>query len=339
MPRRRWRGASTSPSTSIPFVTTDHAGIFAEYERPIGSRTKLAAGGRFDYSHSAADAAKANTDLYFAYNGTRSVAATDTGASGKLRATRQVGSGLEIARRPRDHVPRARSAGALLCAETDGQRLGRQPLAEADPEYRDSGRRELPLSPRARVGQRVARLGVGLHHGPRAAADQRRAGHHERCRPLVQNVDARLLTGEFSLTCPNSDRLYATAGGSYTRGTRDTDPAAGITSPNVAEIPPANATVGLRYDRAVVFAEAQGVFAASQDRVDTDLQEAPTPGYGVLNLRVGGQLKHLRLTLALDNVFNRLYLNHNSFRRDPYRTGARVPEPGRNLYASLAYRF
>jgi iron complex outermembrane receptor protein len=38
-------------------------------------------------------------------------------------------------------------------------------------------------------------------------------------------------------------------------------------------------------------------------------------------------------------VFNRLYVRHNSFRRDPYRTGVRVPEPGRNLYASLSYRF
>jgi iron complex outermembrane receptor protein len=58
-----------------------------------------------------------------------------------------------------------------------------------------------------------------------------------------------------------------------------------------------------------------------------------------MDLRVGTQFKQLRLTIALDNVFDRLYLNYNSYQRDPYRTGARVPEPGRNLYASLAYRF
>lgn len=145
--------------------------------------------------------------------------------------------------------------------------------------------------------------------------------------------------GEFSLTCPFTDRLFATVSGSYTRGTKDTDPAAGITSPNVAEIPPASGTVSLRYDRAVVFAEAQGVFTAPQDRVDTDLQEVPATGYSVLNLRVGGQKQSLRLTIALDNVFNRLYVNYNSFQRDPYRTGVRVREPGRNLYANLSYRF
>ncbi len=102
---------------------------------------------------------------------------------------------------------------------------------------------------------------------------------------------------------------------------------------------PAIGTVSLRYDRAVVFAEAQGVLAARQDRVDTDLQEVPTPGYGVLNLRVGGQKQNFRVTLALDNVFDRLYVEYNSFQRDPYRTGVRVREPGRNLYASVSYRF
>jgi iron complex outermembrane receptor protein len=117
-----------------------------------------------------------------------------------------------------------------------------------------------------------------------------------------ENVDARMLTGEFSLTCPFTDRLFATVSGSYTRGTKDTDPAAGITSPNVAEIPPANGTVSLRYDRAVVFAEAQGVFTAPQDRVDTDLQEVPTTGYGVLNLRVGGLKQRLRLTIPMSLV-------------------------------------
>ena len=81
------------------------------------------------------------------------------------------------------------------------------------------------------------------------------------------------------------------------------------------------------------------MFAADQNRVDTDLKEAPTPGYGLMNLRAGAQLKKVRLTIALDNVFNRLYVRHNSFQRDPYRTGVRVPEPGRNLYASLSYRF
>ena len=65
------------------------------------------------------------------------------------------------------------------------------------------------------------------------------------------------------------------------------NPSAGITSPYLSEIPPANGTVSLRYDRSSVFVEARGVFAATQERVDADLQESPTPGYGTMDLRVG----------------------------------------------------
>jgi iron complex outermembrane receptor protein len=104
-------------------------------------------------------------------------------------------------------------------------------------------------------------------------------------------------------------------------------------------MPPLRGRVTARYDDGLFFGSVEGVFAADQDRVDSDLKEAPTPGYGVMNLRAGGQLKKVRVTVALDNVFNRLYVQHNSFQRDPYRTGVRVPEPGRNLYASVSYRF
>ena len=343
--RREWDATTTMagskyvPQYSIPFATTDHVGVFTDYERHLGDDTTLAAGGRFDYSRSAADSAKANTDLYFAYNGTRSTAATDTGASGKIRMTRQLGSNLDIQAglghtfRPPD--PQERYFAL--------KRMGNDWVG--NPALRPTRNTGLQAGANYRHGRALATVSlshdwvsdfVTVHGQPRINAVP---GVMNPVARSYDNVDARLLTGEFSLTCPFTDRLFATASGAYTRGTKDTDPAAGITSPNVAEIPPASGTVSLRYDRAVAFAEAQGVFAADQDRVDTDLKEAPTPGYGVMNLRAGGQWKRVRLTIALDNVFNRLYVQHNSFQRDPYRTGVRVPEPGRNLYASLSYRF
>jgi iron complex outermembrane receptor protein len=153
------------------------------------------------------------------------------------------------------------------------------------------------------------------------------------------NVDARMLVGEFSATWLITDRLAATADASVTRARKATDPAAGITSPYLSEIPPATGTVSVRYSKAAVFGEARAVFAASQRRVDADLMEAPTPGYSVLDVKVGAQVKQVRLSVSLDNVFNRLYLTYASYQRDPYRSGARVREPGRNLYASLSYRF
>jgi iron complex outermembrane receptor protein len=343
--RRNWdattsmSGSKYVPQYAIPFATIDNVGAFIDYERKLGSRTTLAGGGRFDYSRSAADAARVNTDLYFAYNGTRAVAATDTGTSGKIRVIRQLGTNLEVIAGlghtvrtpdPQERYFTLRRMGsdwvgnpALRPTANTGVHLGanyhyRRALASVSV-YRDW------LTDFVTVhGQRRINAVPGVMNTMARSFD---------------NVNARMLSTEFTVTCPITDRLSATVNGTYTRGTKDTNPANGITSPNVAEIAPASGTVSLRYDRAVVFAEARGVFAASQDRVDADLQETPTPGYGVLNLRVGGQMKSFRVTLDLDNVFNKLYVNYNSFQRDPYRTGVRVREPGRNLYASVSYRF
>lgn len=299
----------------------------------------LAAGGRLDYSRSAADAAKANTDLYFAYNGTRSVSAADTGASGKFRITHQVIPTLDI-QVGVGHTLRVPDPMERYFAL---KRMGNDWVG--NPALQPTRNTGLQAGANYRYGRSLASVSVSRDwvsdfvtiHGQRRI--NMVPGVMNSVARSYLNVDARLLTGEFSLTSPLTDRWSATVRGSYTRGDKDTDPAEGITSSNLAEIPPANGSVSLRYDRAVLFGEAQGVFAAAQDRVDTDLNEAPTPGYGLMNLRAGVQLKNLRLTIALDNVFNRLYVQHNSFQRDPYRTGARVPEPGRNLYTSMSYRF
>jgi len=343
--RRDWdastamAGSKYVPQYSIPFATTDHVGVFTEYEGRFGDRTKVAAGGRLDYSHSGVDAEKANTSLYYAYNGTRDVSATDTGLSGKLRVTQQVGADLQILAgvghtfRVPDPVER------YFALKRMGSDWVGNPALE--PTHATG------IQVGANYHYRRALASVSVHHD--WLSNFVTVHGQSRINPVsgvmntsarsYTNVDARMLTGEFSLTLPVTDRLSASATGAFTRGTKVTNPGAGMTSPYLSEIPPASGTISLRYDRAALFFEARGVFAATQERVDADLKEAPTPGYGTMDLRVGAQVQQLRLTIALDNVFDRLYLNYNSYQRDPYRTGARVPEPGRNVYASLAYRF
>ena len=112
-----------------------------------------------------------------------------------------------------------------------------------------------------------------------------------------------------------------------------------MTSTNLAEVPPFSASLGLRYDRVTMFAEAELLMAASQQQVDTDVLEQATPGYGVFNVRVGRQIRALRVTFVVDNVLNTLYLDFLSYQRDPFRSTVRVREPGRNVYVNLAYRF
>jgi iron complex outermembrane receptor protein len=47
----------------------------------------------------------------------------------------------------------------------------------------------------------------------------------------------------------------------------------------------------------------------------------------------------VRLTAALDNLLGRDYYEHLSYQRDPFRSGVRVHEPGRNLYVNMAIGF
>jgi iron complex outermembrane receptor protein len=39
------------------------------------------------------------------------------------------------------------------------------------------------------------------------------------------------------------------------------------------------------------------------------------------------------------NLLDRTYAPHLSYQRDPFRTGARVLDPGRSLYANASVRF
>ena len=97
--------------------------------------------------------------------------------------------------------------------------------------------------------------------------------------------------------------------------------------------------LAVRYDDGRLFAALEGVFAADQSRVDAALHESPTPGWGVLNASAGLRRGPLRLTVGLQNAFDRYYVEHLSYQRDPFRSGARVAEPGRSFFANASYGF
>ena len=42
---------------------------------------------------------------------------------------------------------------------------------------------------------------------------------------------------------------------------------------------------------------------------------------------------------GLNNVFDKQYYSHLSYQRDPFRSGYRVPENGRNVYVTVNYRY
>jgi iron complex outermembrane recepter protein len=154
-----------------------------------------------------------------------------------------------------------------------------------------------------------------------------------------QNVDARLYGGDLEAGYGLTQRLFLSGNVSYVRGAQDPDPAHRIYSMNLPEIPPIRGQAGLRYATRRISAEIEGVFTGAQNRVNTDLRESPTPGYGVANLKFSTTFRRFAIRAAWNNLFNRYYYEYLSYQRDPFRNGARVYEPGRNIYVNFAYRF
>lgn len=107
--------------------------------------------------------------------------------------------------------------------------------------------------------------------------------------------------------------------------------------------PPLTGTISLKWDKILnqglvndFFLLAEAVIAGRQDIIVPP--EEPTPGYEVFHFSAGGNFtfwkKKINWILQLQNVFNTKYFNHTSY----YRI-IEMPEPGRNLQASITIPF
>ncbi|MFP4055772.1 MAG: TonB-dependent receptor [Candidatus Brocadiia bacterium] len=107
----------------------------------------------------------------------------------------------------------------------------------------------------------------------------------------------------------------------------------------MSRIPPLTGVLGLRWEHPTgrTWFEALGRLADEQDRLsprdEGDTQRIPpggTPGYGVFDLRGGMRLsENLRISAALENVFDKDYRIHGSGQN----------EPGRHFLVTLDWRF
>jgi iron complex outermembrane receptor protein len=306
---------------------------------PLGRGMALSAGARIDAARSEADAERANVVLCEAYQGTRSLSASDTLPAAKLRLAWRRGpwelaAGVGHAAR----VPEATERYLAL------RRMGTDWVGNPD------------LVPSRNSGLDVAvgftragfRLDLGLYASRVAdyitVYDQARRsalpGAMNAMARSFANVDATLSGAEVGWSLPILfGRVFVSGDVSYVRGRQDGDPSRGIAEGPLAEMPPLRGRVAARYDDGRFFGSVEGVYAADQDRVDASLGETRTPGWGVMNASAGLRHGRLRLTVGLTNVFDRLYTDHLSYQRDPFRSGVRVPEPGRSLFVNASFLF
>lgn len=107
----------------------------------------------------------------------------------------------------------------------------------------------------------------------------------------------------------------------------------------LSEIPPLRGSVSIRYDNGTFFIEALENLARKQDRVDSNLQETSTAGWATTDIKGGINYQGVSLIIGINNLFDKYYYSHLSYARDPFTSGAKVPENGRNVYFSMGYKF
>jgi iron complex outermembrane receptor protein len=326
------------PEDSLARATTDNLGAFVQVDHDFTVALGVSAGARLDGAWTKVDGAAGNVDLFEAYHGTRRVEHADVLPAAKLRVTWRPGSSWTVSAGV-GHAARVPEPSERYFAL---QRMGTDWVG--NPELAPSRNTGLDVSVR-REGARVRLDGSVFLSRVVDAITVAEVGRVSAVAGVMnvrartwQNVDATLAGGEARATVILSTQLSLDATGAYVRGTQDRDPAHGLNSGNLAEMPPLNGRVGLRYDDGRFWVRAEGVFAARQTRVNADLREEPTAGFGVLNLTAGLRRGRALVTAGVMNALDHFYVEYLSSQRDPFRSGFKVPEPGRQVFVNLHLR-
>ncbi len=328
-----------STQWTIPDVDLTNLGIFGEYRKTLTKRLRLIAGARLDATETKADKSKANTTLYYAYHSTRDTSESDTYPSGNVQLLYQVRKGLELfaGLGYSVRVPDAQERYFAL------DRMMTQPDWVGNPKLKPAKNTEIDLG----VNWKSSRVNLSVSAFYSYVKDYITVYEQREINNLVSgdramsytNVDAQLYGGEAKATLALTGTLFLDGGVSYVRGKKDTDPAKNIYDSDLAEIPPLKGRLALRYDTGTYFGEAELLAQATQNKIDSDLNETKTSGWGIVNLKAGGEYKGFRVIVGVENLFDKFYYEHLSYLRNPFSTGTKVPEPGRSFYLNVAYMF
>jgi len=334
---------------SIPDVDTQTLGAFLNYRHAITERLKLSAGLRFDHAEMQVDSPQASTDLYYQFHNTRRTVNSDNYPSGNVRLSlalpmsSELFAGIGTTGRIPDaeerYISRGMGAGATVGnpllpvtrnTEIDAGWSANHARFYLRPEFFYSFLDNFILV-NNQPQMNVMNMGTGSMGGMAMAAAPTARSY--------TNVDARIYGGEVTYGVTITAALSLDGGGSYSRGTATPQPGANVFSRNLPEMPPLRGWSALRYAHRWAFAELGTVVTNRQSLVSGDLNETPTAGYGLLNLKLGATYKKWSASFAVDNLTNRFYSEYLSYYRDPFAAGVKVPEPGRNFFAQLRYSF
>ena len=332
-------GRAYVPQASLAGATATSLALFGEWAHDFTVAHGLSAGLRLERATAGVDEATGNTDLFFAYHGTRATERTDVLPAARLRYNW----------RPRPTLRLTLTAGHAARQPEPNERYFALRRAGTDwvgnPGLRPSRNTGADLNAHlegARVRADVALFVNAITDFISVAARDRGevvAGVVNTRARTYANVDATLAGLETRASLLLPARLALEADASYVRGSQERDPGRGLTSGTVAEIPPLTGHVALRYDDGRRWLHGELAAAARQRRLNLDLGETETAGYGVLNFTAGLRLRRLVLTAGVVNLLDHAYAEHLSSQRDPFRSGVRLLEPGRQLFLNASAPF
>jgi iron complex outermembrane receptor protein len=324
---RNWDAVNTLPigtQKMMPDVDSRNIGAFLQYDRPIGEDFRLTLGTRFD--HNEMKAHDDRTDLYAVYHGTGDREAADS----------YVGGNVQLLYTPVKMVELFAGFGHVTRPPAPDERYLalRKPMMNPDwvgnPELSPVMNREFDVGIKY-LGDLFYGKTTFFYSDVKDYIDIYNVDGPVKSAKSYRNVDATLYGGEMNLNLFFPFDVHLQGGLSYTWAKDES-----YDKP-LSEIPPLQGRVAARYDIETYFAEIEGVFADKQDRVDPDLNEEETDGWGIMNLKTGMKYRGFSIFAGVHNVFDEQYYEHLSYQRDPFRTGIRVPEIGRSFYVNLAY--
>ena len=292
----------------IPDVFTDNLGFFAGYELPIVDKLKLKGGLRTDLTWINADKP------------------TNKAASVTDYAT--IGGNIQLIWAPLDSLEINIGFGSGT-RPPDGQELfinsARQ---QGNVSLNPTRNNEVDLGIKYATEQFYIKAAV-FYSSLQDYINLVQSGTTRSFRNIDANIWGAELNSQFSLPYD----LFLKGSLSYTEGKNDSD------GRPLSEIPPLKGTLALRYDVNTWFVEVSEVLANSQEKVDSALNEPPTAGWATTNLKGGYNYKALSIYAGINNLLDKQYYSHLSYQRDPFASGAKVPENGRNFYVSATYKF
>lgn len=337
---------STTYTRDLPGVVEEENGAYVTYRRALGSDVLLTSGGRYDDSHT--DASKADPALYQAYHGTARTSVNDSGFSGNVRMSWRAASSVSLftgvgsnIRFPDPEEQFFQSEFLMGAGMGGGMGTGwvGNPLLThpRDTEYdlgfsaRHSRYTVSPLFYFSSLDNYITLYGANLLQAVPGVTSMQAQSY--------ANIQAHEWGGELTAAAPMPGGLNASGTLSWTRGTKVPEPANHIFSSNLFQVPPVTAQIDLRYERREMYAGATAIVTGRQDHVDTDENELPTAGYSVFNLNAGYRASGFYMEGGINNLLSREYTDFLSYARDPYNTGIRLPEPGRNFFMNVSYTF